>query len=365
MNAGLLSGDIRVGEAQLRAILTAMPLDVALYDHDLRYVGMSARFRARYPFTVPDPVGRRAPEVHEFFPDLWKERLKRTLRGEELGMEEEPLEIIPGAISWLRWRTVPWRDPDGEIGGVVLIVEDISDQKENDMRLRQATKLTALGEMAGGIAHEINNPLSILRGFVDLMQRHMGRDYIDPEVFRQYLMRSRATIDRISRIVSGMRRISRDSSKDSMQPYAVNALLDDALDFVQEKFRGHGIRLDVLRAAPDELVVCRPVEISQVLLNLLTNSFHALEGRPGGWVRIGVQADATRLCIQVEDGGAGVPEELREKIFQPFFTTKDIGKGMGLGLSVSRRILESHGGRLFLEPRSAHTCFVLELPHRS
>lgn len=348
-------------ESHLKATMMALPFCVALLNRDFRFLAVSDLWRQGYPFTVEDPIGKRISDVTTRFQAHWQERMSRVIQGEELRGEEESIQTARGQM-WVTWSMIPWKSYEGVVEGLLIVYEDITQRKETDFQLRQATKLTALGEMAGGIAHEINNPLSILKGFIDLMRRQIMRGNIDLNSFQLYMDRAYNTADRISRIVKGMKRIARDSSSDEIQPYGLNVIVDDALDFVQEKFRDSGIGLRTQRLEKDVLVNCRPVEISQVLLNLLTNSFAAVEGQKEGWINVSCHVSKKSALIAVEDSGAGIPESIQEKIFQPFFTTKDIGKGTGLGLSISRRILEGHGGQLYLDTHAPKTRFVLELP---
>lgn len=353
---------LRMGEAQLKALLTALPHPIAMIDRESRYVAMSDAWLQNYSFIVADPFGVPIWDAHEYYSEDWKKRIMRCQSGERLGLDEEYMEIAPGVSIWISWQLVPWHNFQGEIGGVVITCEDITFRKESEAKLRQTAKLTALGEMAGGIAHEINNPLSIMKGFIDLMQKSVSRGQVDLEMFGQYLEKSSKTIQRISRIVQAMKRISRDSSQDEMVSYGVNALVDEVLDVVREKFHDNGIRLEVAKVSVEVKVNCRPVEISQVLLNLLTNAFHAVEKKADKWVRLSVHVGPGKAQLLVEDSGAGISREIREKIFQPFFTTKDIGKGTGLGLSISRKILENHNGKLYLDETRTATTFVAELP---
>lgn len=354
--------NLRMGETQLKALLTALPLPIAMIDRESRYMAMSDAWLQQYTFVVPNPFGVAVWDAHEHYQDVWKDRIMRCQAGERLGLEEEYVEISPGSHVWISWQVVPWHNLQGDIGGVVIACEDITYRKESEAKLNQTAKLTALGEMAGGIAHEINNPLSIMKGFIDLMQKSVSRGQVDLVMFGQYLEKSSNTIQRISRIVQAMKRVSRDSSQDQKVSHGVNALIDEVLDVVKEKFRVNGVRLDVDRLGIEVKIDCRPVEISQVLLNLLTNAFHAVEKNPGGWVRLSASIGPGRTRLTVKDSGPGIPKDIREKIFQPFFTTKDIGKGTGLGLSISRKILENHDGRLYLDETSKETAFVAELP---
>lgn len=358
----LIAENTNLSELQLKSILIAMPFPVALLDKDYRIVSMSERWATQFPFTVANPIGEKIHEVHAKFLPEWFKRFEKVLSGEEIGMDEEYLTSGNGKSVWVMWRMIPWKNVNGSIEGIVIFYEDITERKETELHLRQASKLTALGEMAGGIAHEINNPLSILKGFIDLMRRQILRGEVDLPTFQTYMERSYTTVDRISQIVKGMKRIARDSSHDVLRPYGMNAILDDALDFVQEKFRDSGVGLIVNRLEADQMIMCRSVEISQVLLNLLTNAFQALENQDTAVVKVNCTVSNGNGRISVEDNGPGIKADILDKIFQPFFTTKDIGKGTGLGLSISRRIIDGHGGKLYLDKESKNTSFVIELP---
>ena len=353
--------NLRQGETQLKALLTVLPIPLAMLDRESCYMAMSDAWLQHYKFNTKHPIGVPVWDAHDHYRPEWRERILAAQRGQVFPPVEEQVEITPGEVVWLAWQMMPWHNINGEIGGVLLICEDITFRKESEVRMRQTAKLSALGEMAGGIAHEINNPLSIMKGYLDLMQKSLVRGQVNPESFSQYLERSSSTIQRISRIVQAMKRISRDSSQDPMVDYGVNVVIDEVLDVVREKFRDNGVRLEVRPLADDFRVHCRPVEISQVLLNLLTNAFHAVSGQAGAWVRLEARHERGNLRLVVSDSGPGIHADIREKIFQPFFTTKDIGKGTGLGLSISRRILEGHGGKLYLDHAEPATTFVVEL----
>jgi signal transduction histidine kinase len=155
-----------------------------------------------------------------------------------------------------------------------------------------------------------------------------------------------------------MKKISRDSSQDPLEDTSLNLLIEDARDFMAEKFKSREIDFIVNLPREDVIVSCRTVEISQVLLNLLNNSFQAIDDK--GWVRIDVIIEP-RIRIIITDSGPGIASELQDKIFQPFFTTKDVGLGTGLGLSISRKMIEGHNGTLRLNPEAKNTQFIIEL----
>lgn len=351
--------NFRLSEAQLKGLLASFPIPTVMLDSESRIISISESWLEHYKFSVANPIGMKMWEAHDQYEQVWIDRILRAQQGEILSQDEE-LVSVKGANIWISWELRPWKNLKGENAGIVIICEDITYRKDTEMKLRYTAKMSALGEMAGGIAHEINNPLSILKGFVDLMQKSLARGQFDAEVFRGYLEKSSSTINRISRVVQSMKRVSRETSVDNMQLASLNSLIDESLDFVQEKFRYNSIELRKSLLPDDVQVLCRPVEISQVLLNLLTNAFHALPH--GGLVKITAEKTLTHVRILISDSGSGIPKEIREKIFQPFFTTKDIGKGTGLGLSISRTMMQNHNGSLTLDESKPETTFVLELP---
>lgn len=346
------------GEVQLKNLLKSLPIPLAVLDGDSRYLAYSEKWGQSFGFQVDDPIGKFVWDCHPNYQDVWIQRVKLAQGGERLSQDEELIKGIDGEDHWISWQLEPWNNFQGQQAGVVVICDDITVRKESDIRLNQTAKLTALGEMAGGIAHEINNPLSILKGFVDLMQKKINQGQFIQADFETYLQKSSSTINRISRVVRAMKKISRDSSRDPMERVSMNLLIEDARDFMAEKFRSKEIDFQIELPPEEVFISCRTVEISQVLLNLLTNSFQALPQK--GWVRITVKT-TPRTTIVITDSGPGIPVELQDKIFQPFFTTKDVGLGTGLGLSISRKIIEGHNGKLRLNTESKNTQFIIEL----
>lgn len=225
-----------------------------------------------------------------------------------------------------------------------------------------ASKLTALGEMAGGIAHEINTPLAIIKLNAELMGDALKERTIDPQAFMIQLESVIRVTDRAAAIIKGLKALSRNSQAEPVTDVPVRALLEQTLIFCTEKFRMNGVSLEVAGEAGAPAVRGVETQLSQVLLNLLNNAYDAALGGTEKWVRIEIGARAGRAEIRVLDGGSGVPPGLRDRIFQPFFTTKEIGRGTGLGLSVSKSIMDHHGGSLTLDEASPNTCFVMSVP---
>lgn len=235
--------------------------------------------------------------------------------------------------------------------------EELEEQRQQAI---QASKLSSLGEMASGVAHEINNPLTIISALATRTKKNLHDQSIPLSKSEENLDKIVHTVDRIAKIIKGLRSFSRDSNGDVFAVKKVNDIVEMTLELCQEKFKDNGveIRLDL---KPSAEVECREVQIVQVLVNLLNNSLDAISSLPKKWVKIAVVEKGNIVEIHVTDSGLGIKEEVVEKMMLPFYTTKDIGKGTGLGLSISKGIIESHQGKFYYSREDGHTSFVIEL----
>lgn len=230
------------------------------------------------------------------------------------------------------------------------------------MQSIHSAKTSALGEMAGSIAHEVSNPLMVIMANAQLLERHVEKaSEIDREKVKTSLTKIIGTVERIVRIMKGLSTMTRDSSQDPPTDTTVKAILDNTLDFCREKFKNRNIELR-LAEVPDIHLTCREVQISQVLLNLLNNALDAVKGQDGAFISIEIFDLDSAVKMQITDSGSGIPTELADKIMKPFFTTKPKGKGTGIGLSISKSIIENHKGKLYLDRNCRNTRFIIELP---
>jgi C4-dicarboxylate-specific signal transduction histidine kinase len=235
-------------------------------------------------------------------------------------------------------------------------------RKECESLLIHSSKMAALGEMAGGISHEINNPLSVIFGKVQRLRNLAESGRFNAEQFLDQSKVIEAMSQRIATIIKSLRSFARDGSGDPFVTTSVKTMLEDTLELCHAKFKQNSIELRLPTVSETLHAKCRAVEISQVLLNLLSNAFDAALVCKEKWVQLDVREDSDWLEFSVTDSGNGIDSKLREKIMQPFFTTKEIGKGAGLGLSISKGFVDGHHGSLFLDTGSAHTRFVVRIP---
>ena len=260
-------------------------------------------------------------------------------------------------------------DAEGKIDRLVGFNWDVTDQRRAEAERRateaalvQGSKMASLGEMASGVAHEINTPLTVIQGKAFQMLRALDGTPFGPQQQRDTLQRIIDTTERIARIIRGLKSFSRSGERDPFLPCSLRAMVRETLDLCEERMRHNGVELRLAEIL-DLHVNGRASQLSQVLLNLLGNAYDAVQSLPERWISVECrQGRKGRVELRVTDSGTGIPDAVAERMMQPFFTTKELGKGTGLGLSISKGIIEEHGGTLRLDRQSKNTCFVIELP---
>jgi signal transduction histidine kinase len=222
-------------------------------------------------------------------------------------------------------------------------------------QVQESARLAALGVMAGGIAHEINNPLQVIRTLAELLKRPLAD-------VPQIATRIEATTDRVAKIIAGLRSFARVGQSYPLSIVDVEPLVMEVAELARISQSQYRVPIEVEPVPLGLTIEGKRAEIGQVLLNLLNNAIDAVKGSEDAWIRIAVKEHFDEVEFRVEDSGPGVSESLLENIMLPFFTTKEVGKGTGLGLSISKSIAEDHHGRLVVDRKVEYTSFVLILP---
>jgi PAS domain S-box-containing protein len=234
-------------------------------------------------------------------------------------------------------------------------------EKDAQARLVQSARLSTLGEMAGGIAHEIKNPLAVIDGRTRQIEQMVSGNSIDLEKVVQFSQIAQKHCKLITRIIDGLNKFSREGSLDPFHLENLNNIIYEAIEICKFKLQSFDVDSINLSMDSELTIICRKTQVQQVIVNLISNSIDAIADLQERWIRIEVTDDLQAVEIAISDSGPGIPLETQAKIFNPFFTTKEIGKGTGLGLSISRGIIEDHHGTLYIDNTCKNTRFVMVL----
>ena len=365
---------LRQSEAKYRTLIENLPQNIFLKDRESVYVSCNGSY-AREMGLRPDELAGKT----DF--DLYPKELAEKYRSDDrrtmvAGATEEIEEtyLRQGEERWVRTVKTPVRDEAGAVSGVLGIFWDITDQKRieeerktMEAQLRQAQKLESIGTLASGVAHEINNPINGIMGYAQLMlDRPEDQDRVTRyagEVIRES--------ERIAGIVRHLLTFARDDRETPVETDLAE-VVEGTLSLVQTILRHDHVQLEV--GVPEDLppVQCRPQQVQQVLMNLITNARDALNEKfpdHDPEKRLSIRASACEregkmwVRLSVEDRGTGISEEVRERMFDPFYTTKGRRHGTGLGLSMSHGIVREHQGELTVETEPGQfTRFHLDLP---
>jgi len=259
----------------------------------------------------------------------------RAWRLEKTSISEQPLTFPDGSTKTFSFTRVPVFQSDGSRSGLIVIGQDITERKQTEEFLRRQDKISLVGQLASGIAHEIRNPLAAIKWIVKLLQMEQQGHV---EKYDMIL----SELDRVDGIVSELLVLAKPHEI-HYENMALGDILNVVLTLMNTEARRNHIKLQVEHVHDLPKVRCEPNQLKQVFINLIKNGIEAMP--QGGTLKVsGEQIDATRVRLSFQDQGVGIPENQVARLGEPFFSTKD--KGTGLGLMVSLRIIEDHQGRL-------------------
>lgn len=378
---------LRQAEQQMKEILEHSPAPIYVKSTNGRYLMVNERFERLFNLREEDILGKNDFEV------LGDEQSAATVRitdqrvvkeGQAIQMDEDLL--TPDGLRTYVSSKFPMRDAQGRIYAVGGISIDITERKEAEKAIRKineellqanenltkaheqlmmAAKMESVGRLAAGVAHEVKNPLAMIGMGLELLSRRLPPDDVKAA---DTVERMKRGIERAKTIVKGLVDFSSDRSL-NIQPHPVAKVIQASIDLVEYELHKQQIQIELIFADKLPEVLVDQVRIEQVLVNLIINATHAMDGPGTITIRAdlvtleGVVFDAgsrlrerakdgdLRMRLLVQDSGSGIPEEALDKTLEPFFTTKETGKGTGLGLAVSNKIVELHGGKLSLRNR--------------
>ena len=338
-------------------ILESLNDGLAVVNRDDRIIRWNRRLEELYGVRHEDAV---AHDLDEIFEPAFLDVLRAARRESSEGAAFYRVPLLTrheGARRLLvNVATTPLRDSEGAIAGSIVIIEDISARVQLEEQLQISEKMASIGLLAAGVAHEVNTPLTGISSFTQMLLQ--GAEPDDPRT--KVLEKIERQTFRAAKIVNGLLNLARPTQIDS-GPVDVNAVINDVLSLLEHQLRTGSIQVrKELSAAP---LVVQGIEykLQQVFLNLFLNARDAMP--KGGWLTIATRTDATGAIAEIADTGSGIPAEQLSRIYDPFFTTKEIGKGTGLGLSITYGILQEHEGTITCDSSIGHgTRFTLSLP---
>lgn len=359
---------------QLKTIFENFPVGIIYLDDKFRIISSNKFFNDFTGFREGELAGKICYEiVGEYADDPVKngpEKVCSFCKKAECAIIKKPATMErPIKDKFIRVTTVPELDEKGNIYRFMEIIEDITDRKRAEAEALRAGHLAALGELAAGVAHEINNPINGIINYTQILLNNCTEGERDQDIARRIIKEG----DRIANIVRNLLSFARDSSGDRI-PVTIADIIAETLGLTEIQLRKDGIilTLDIPQTLPSLFV--QPQQIEQVFLNIISNARYALNNKYEGThenkiLEILVRVVEHRLhpYIQIvfHDRGTGIRQDILDKIMNPFFSTKPGGIGTGLGLSISHGIISDHGGRLVVDSiESEYTKLTVELPVR-
>lgn len=234
---------------------------------------------------------------------------------------------------------------------------------EQTLQAMQHSRLAAIGELAAGVGHEINNPTAIILGFISLAEKAtLDKKFCETQ-FLGYLQKMKQSALRISKIVKGLRGFARHDD-DKTETFDLNELVKDTVEMISEIYSKEGILIEYESNCNQTLIHGRRGRLQQVIVNLVANAKDATMGKQQRNISLFIRELRHELIqLEVRDNGTGIPDDVRDRIFDPFFTTKPVNVGTGIGLPLAQSIVKEHSGQIYFKTHSdIGTSFYLDLP---
>ena len=366
--ATLATEQVRQSEERYRILVEDSPAMICRYQPDLTLT-FGNRPLATYLELAPEQL----PGVNLGNWMSGEQREAFTRRLNQLSPEfpvstaEINLQLPGREHAWWVWSDRGVFDEQGRLLEVQAVGRDNTEVRRSQQQLTQSAKMATLGEMATGLAHEINQPLNVMRMAIVNVLKRLNNGDVQVDYLIDKLSRIDSQVQRAARVVDHMRVFGRRSEIEQ-QPFNPAQAIEGTLALLSEGMRGKGVDLRISETGFEVLVRGYVDQLEQVLINLMVNARDALLGKREAnpdfkpWISVYAERDTHAVRLWVEDNGGGIDPRLLERIFEPFFTTKPVGVGTGLGLSVSYGIVENMGGRLSVRNSTEGARFCIELP---
>jgi PAS domain S-box-containing protein len=294
-----------------------------------------------------------AKESRKNLPRVQEVLIKESWQGDLMLLRKDKIECpVSVALQVIR-------DEEGKPLFLLQIIQELTPQKVTEKQLIQSEKLIVIGTLAAGVAHELNQPLMVIRGYTQILLSNYQND---PEL-KDSLKRIEGQTTRMMKIIQHLRDFSRGSTG-MKEPLSINQIIENAFTLLNQQLKAHNI--EVIKELAQDLpqIKADANQLEQVIINLIVNARDALDQKGGGEIKVVSRFKSPdKVEILFSDTGIGMPPHIKNRIFEPFFTTKEAGKGTGLGLSISYRIIKDHGGDISVTSTEGKgTTFILTFP---
>lgn len=336
---------------KLEVILNATPCTISWIDRNLKYEGANKALSDLCGIKINDFKGH---DVGFYTNQKYFTNFAKTLFSSNLSTVYGELETEINQEVKRFWLSGTKFNNNEQ---AILIGVDITELRNLENYISFNEKLSSLGEMVTGIIHEVNNPLAVINMNADWIKEHCHEEKI-----LEHTEKIKMTSHKINKIIKGVRNFVRHEEQDPFDNIYLKSIIDDAITICNGQLKSNNIKISISNKGVHTKVFCNYTQIFQVFVNMLTNAIDALEGSESPWIKIEVEELETIVRINIINSGAKIDKDINEKIFKPFFTTKEMGSGTGLGLSISNKIIKEHHGKISLNNNHPNTCFQIELP---
>ena len=354
-----LSEKARMAERHLASVIESANDLVVSTDAEGRIISWNAAAERISGFRVDAVRSRLLAELCD--PDqrdAMTAIIQRLVNGGAVQLQELSLVARSGELVPVDWSCSPIRDDADKVSGVVAVGRDLSERRAFEQHIFQSEKLAALGVMAGGIAHELRNPLSVSFSAAQFLLDSSH----DPAFQQECVSKIIDGIQRSSGIIENLLRFARPAPSAQVEAMNLVTLVQETVILLAPQAKIQKIK--ILEEYPDRLVSAsgNPSLLLQMIMNLILNAYQAMPA--GGQIKIAVRRDAAEAVVEVGDTGCGISAANLGRVFDPFFTTQPVGKGTGLGLSICHTIVKQHFGLIEVDSLEGQgSTFTVRLPH--
>ena len=356
-------GEMKMMTNYNRSLIDSIPGFVSWVNADLEYIGVNKNMCEFFGKSEEYFLGTKIGELTENDQSRLKFMVTQFIKSNKRETQDKLTYVFQGKTFHSILSMVKYGD------GVLIVTFDVTKIIEAEdlinierERAQTSARLASFGEVSAGIAHEINNPLAVISAINYKLKRLKSKGELSDELIDEFNQKVDKQITLISKIVKSIKTLSRDGHSDPFENKSLLELVDEVKILVEPKCKGKNIDIHFPENTEDFYLDCQGVQIGQVLIIMLNNAVDAIKELDNKWIRFTVSDHSHGYEFVIEDSGKGIPKDIADNIFMPFFTTKSVGEGTGLGLSLAVKIIKLHGGEIRVDHTASNTKFVIYLP---